>query len=112
MDYSLMKDDEILRDLAEKMDVLRIEKRMKDSDLESAGGISRQLISNFRNGKRSISLKSFIRILRGLGELDRLESLFAETRQYSPLAESVKKQPRRVRDNGNREEDFKWGDDM
>lgn len=111
MGYSLMGDEDILRDLAEKLEAIRLSKRLKDTELEAAGGISRQLISDFRKGKRSISLKSFLRILRGLGELDRLEDLFADSKSFSPLKSSNQVQIKRVRDKENKTEDFQWGDE-
>jgi transcriptional regulator with XRE-family HTH domain len=98
LQYSMMSDEDIILDIAARIDALRIWKRLKDSDVQSAGGVSRQLISDFRNGKRSISLKSLIRILRGMGEVDRLRNLFDEPAEYSPLAPPVSEQVRRVRD--------------
>ncbi len=111
--YSMMSDEDIILDIAERIDALRIRKRLKDSEVQSAGGVSRQLISDFRNGKRSISLKSLIRILRGIGEVDRLQNLFDESSEYSPLAPSGGEQVRRVRDRERErpERAFKWGDE-
>ena len=111
MKYSLMRDEDIINELAEKINTIRIRKRLKDRDVELAAGISRQLLSDFRNGKRSITLKSFIRLLRGVGELDRLQNLFADTAGYSPLSGSEKDRPKRVRSKENHTKEFKWGDE-
>lgn len=110
MRYDLMKDIDIIHDLAEKIDRIRIRKRLKDKDVEAAGGISRQLLSDFRNGKRSVSLKSFIRLLRGIGELDRLQTLLSDSSDYSPMLGEEKELPKRVRDKNSLDKDFKWGD--
>ncbi len=110
MKYSMMSDENIVHDIAESIDSVRIQKRLKDTDIESAGGISRQLISDFRNGKRSISLRSFIRILRGINELNRLQDLFHETHEYSPLSSPESELPRRVR-NKRTKGRFEWGDE-
>ena len=111
MDYSICDDETIIKDLAEKIDLIRLQKRLKDEDVESAGGVSRQLISNFRNGKRSISLKSFIRLLRGIGELERLQNIFPETDSYSPIHPLPEKPVKRVRDRQDQGGKFKWGDE-
>src|SRR5690606_15263372 len=97
MNYRLASDQAILADLAEQVDRIRKRKAMRDSDLAEAGGVSRQLISDFRNGKRSISLQSFVRVLRGLGELDRLQAAFMDEPIYRPSVGHESKQPDRVR---------------
>jgi transcriptional regulator with XRE-family HTH domain len=107
----MAQDEDILNDLAQKIETIRVLKRLKDTDVEDAGGVSRQLLSDFRNGKRSISLKSFIRILRGIGELERIEKLFPDTRQFSPLSEKKPEQAKRVRDKEVSSGGFKWGDE-
>ncbi|KGE73418.1 helix-turn-helix domain-containing protein [Spirochaeta lutea] len=116
MKYSLMNDQDIMEDLARRIDSLRIQKHLKDSDIESLGGISRQLLSDFRRGKRGISLKSFIRILRGLGEIDRLDRMLPREREFRPHPDSRTlpvrdDQSRRVRDTGRPRREFTWGDE-
>lgn len=107
-----MTDEDIIRNLAEKVDSLRIASRLKDSDMEAKAGISRKTLYNFRQGSTGISLKNFIKILRALGELDRLERLFPESDSFSPLAgKSAADQPKRVRDRDGSAGDFKWGDE-
>lgn len=111
MKYNMLADDDIIRDLAQQFERLRIRKQVKDTELEEAGGISRRTLYNFRQGTTAITMKSFIRLLRGIGELERLETLLADTEEYRPLSGSEKELPKRVRDRGGRERDFKWGDE-
>ncbi len=111
MDYRLITDEEIMQDLAERYERIRIQKRLKDTDIESKGGVSRQLLSDFRKGKRSISLKSFIRLLRGVDELDRLRKLLPDSDEFSPMASPGKEPLKRVRDRDKKAKPFKWGDE-
>ena len=111
MDYRIKTDESIILDLAAKFEALRIRKRIKDTDIEKAGGISRKILYNFRKGTSAITLKSFIRLLRGIDELDRLQKLFEEIREYSPLEGPEKELPKRVRDPIKEKEAFKWGDE-
>ena len=111
MKYNMLTDDDIIRDLAEQFEKLRIKKQIKDTELEEAGGISRRTLYNFRQGTTAITLKSFIRLLRGIGELERLETLLSDKKAYSPLGGAEKELPKRVRDRGEKKRDFKWGDE-
>ncbi|RDG30202.1 hypothetical protein DV872_18215 [Oceanispirochaeta sp. M1] len=106
-----MNDDEILMDLAERYDRIRIKKRMKDKDIEAKAGVSRQVLYNFRKGKRAITMKSFIRLLRAVDALDHLEELLPEQDEYSPLKNTAPDTAKRVRDRGKRDEPFQWGDE-
>ena len=112
MDYSKCDEDAILSDLAAKFDRIRLEKRLKDEDIERIGGVSRQLISSFRNGKRSISLRSFIRLLKGINEIERLQTLFPDSDSYSPRTEQSKVPRKRVRDTQESPGTFQWGDEQ
>ena len=111
MSYSLMTDEEILRDLANKIDLLRRYKSIKDTELVAQGGTNRVVLSNFRNGRGGISLKTFVRLLRGLGELDRLETCFNIPQQYSPTGKSSQIPEKRVRNKNAKEKQFVWGED-
>jgi hypothetical protein len=111
MDYALMADDDIIKNMAQQFEKLRITKQIKETEIEESAGISRRTLYNFRQGTTAITLKSFIRLLRGIGELDRLQTLLTDSKQYSPLAGLEKELPKRVRDRGNRDKGFKWGDE-
>lgn len=111
MKYNLMADNDIIKDMAEKFEKLRIRKQIKETDIEETSGISRRTLYNFRQGTTAITLKSFIRLLRGIGELDRLQTLLTDSKEYSPLTGPEKELPKRVRDRGSRDKNFKWGDE-
>jgi DNA-binding Xre family transcriptional regulator len=111
MDYTLMNDDDILRALAGKIEKIRIERHIKETELEETSGISRKTLYNFRQGETGLSLKNFIRLLRALGEIQRLQLLFPETDSWSPRNPGSSEQPKRVRDKANTPQTFLWGDE-
>ena len=111
MDYTMMSDTQIIRDLAQRVDQLRIARRLKDSDIERISGLSRKTIYNFRTGKTGISLRNLIRLLQALGEVDRLQRMFPPEETYSPLNGTKKKPPKRVRGTAAPESRFRWGDE-
>ncbi len=83
---------------------------MKESELEKAAGISRKTLYNFRKGATALGLRNFIRLLRALGEAERLQRLFPEADSYSPRGMSELEAPKRVRDRRPPEGGFEWGD--
>ncbi|HNY21626.1 MAG TPA: hypothetical protein PKO22_05705 [Treponemataceae bacterium] len=105
-----MTDEEILLDLAHRFDTVRKKKEIKDTDLVSRGGANGIAMSKFRSGD-NITLKTFIRLVRGLGELDRLERLFSATEDWSPTGAGDETPRRRVRDKKKPEKPFTWGDE-
>jgi transcriptional regulator with XRE-family HTH domain len=111
MHYNTMSDEDVLRDLAEHVENIRIARRMKESELEAAAGVSRKTLYNFRKGATGLSLRNFVRLLRALGEADRLQRLFPEAESYSPRGMSEPEAPKRVRDRRPPEGGFQWGDE-
>lgn len=110
MDYNLINDEDIIRDLAKRIDRIRIEHHLKETEIEKTTGINRKTLYNFKQGA-GISLKNFIQLLRAMGELERLEWMFPESKNFSPLAADKAEPPRRVRDKEKSDGDFKWGDE-
>ena len=110
MNYNLLTDEEILKDLSRRYEEIRLRKRIKDTEVESIGGISRQVLHNFRRGKSVISLKSFICLLRGIDEVNRLQDILLSPEDFSPMGQARKAPPRRVRDGGKKQGPFRWGD--
>ena len=111
MEYRVMTDDDIIKDLARHFETLRIKKQLKEAEIEEFSGISRRTMYNFRQGATAITLKNFIRLLRAIGELDRLQHLFQKPEKYSPLSNAGKDLPKRVRDKQRTEKNFTWGDE-
>ncbi|MFP4303233.1 MAG: hypothetical protein ACLFPW_13615 [Spirochaetaceae bacterium] len=111
MSYKLQTDEEIMADLAGKIDLLRRHKGIKDEELAARGGTNRVAWNKFRKGDQGITLKTFIRLLRGLDELHRLESMLELPDQYSPTGKHRRIPAKRVRDKKEPESPFTWGED-
>lgn len=79
-----MGDNAILRELARFIKQLRLKKNLKQNELAEKAGIHRVTLSEFENGGRSISLLTFIELLRALNELELLETFKVQT-TISPL---------------------------
>lgn len=107
----MLSDEEIIKDLAEKIESIRISRHMKESDMVESAGFSRKTFYNFKKGQTSFSLKNFIRLLRTLDNLDSLQTLFPEKDSYSPLAQKNVSAKKRVRDKQSPHRDFQWGDE-
>ncbi len=111
MSYNLLTDEEILADLARKLDHLRRAKKLKDEELVARGGTSRFVLNKFRSGAGGITLTSFVRLLRGLGELDQLESLLKQSDYYTPTGRNRDIPAQRVRDSKEEDKPLLWGED-
>lgn len=109
--YSLQSDQDIMKNLASRFDALRLSKEVKDEEIIEKSGVSNVTISKFRSGK-NITLKTFISLLRALGELDRLEALLPEGKEWSPLALRKPSPKKRVRSKRKKSSSFTWGDEQ
>lgn len=111
MRFSTMSDEQILQELARRIDLKRREKELSDNELVERSGTNIGTVSRFRANKGSISLTSFLRLLRGLDELDALGALL-EPSGYSPLQAMQKPPKKRIRKKSTIKADgFKWGDE-
>lgn len=109
--YSLLSDEDIMKNLASRFDALRLSKEIKDEELVEKSGVSSVTISKFRSGK-NITLKTLIGLLRALGELDRLETVLPEGKEWSPLASQTSSPKKRVRSKKKPNSSFIWGDEQ
>ena len=88
-----------------------VEHQIKETEIEESAGISRKTFYNFKQGATGISLKNFIRLLRAMGEVKRLQWMFPESESYSPRRGNEPELPKRVRDKQKTEGTFQWGDE-
>jgi DNA-binding Xre family transcriptional regulator len=109
--YSQISDTDIIKNLAARFDALRLSKEMKDEEIIEKSGVSGVTISKFRSGK-NITLKTFISLLRSLGEIDRLEAVFPEGKVWTPLASRHNITKKRVRSKKQEKSGFCWGDEQ
>ena len=79
----LMSDPAIVKDICSSLKQIRLNKNISQTKLAAATGVSRITISRMERG-RAATLLTFVEILRGLGELERL-NVFKEAPVVSPL---------------------------
>ncbi|MCR5114776.1 MAG: helix-turn-helix domain-containing protein [Bacteroidales bacterium] len=84
MDYHILTNEALMRQIGMKLKELRISKEMKQQELAAAAGLSVFTVSAVENGKGG-SLLTLIQLLRALERLDQLDSFFQEP-TFSPIA--------------------------
>lgn len=95
MDWYGMSDNEIIRDIGRRLKALRLTKNITQDELALKTGLNRVTISKTERGQK-ISLLSLLQILRGLDELQRLDSIIPEE-TVSPLKLAMLKSRQRKR---------------
>ena len=96
MNFNLLTDEDILKELGKNYEELRLRKKLSDEDVMKKGGTNKDAIQRFKNGS-NINLSNFVKILRGLGELDNLEKLIHVEDEFSVIKSKKKPLPRRQR---------------
>lgn len=112
MDFNLHTDKDVIRELGDRYEKIRLKKGLSDEDVSKKGGATIAAIQRLKSGE-NINLVNFIKILRGLGEINRLDKLLVIEDDFS-IREKVKKStPKRVfkSKKSNDNNDFVWGDD-
>ena|ERR1035438_6991685 len=72
-DWYSMSESAILKELASFVKEKRLKKNYKQSELAELAGIHRVTLSEFEHGIHSVSLTTFIQLLRALNELELLD---------------------------------------
>lgn len=98
MDWYGMSDNEIIRDIGKRLKELRLRKNITQESLSKKTGLNRVTISKIENGQKT-SLFSLIQVLRGLDELQRLDSIIPGE-AISPLQLARLKGMKRKRASG------------
>jgi len=83
MDWYGMSDKAIVRDIGKRIRQMRLNKNISQETLSERIGIHRVTLSKIERGQL-ISLLTLIQIMRGLGELQRLENFLPED-MISPI---------------------------
>jgi len=111
MSFNLMTDHEIVKSLGKMFDQLRIHKQLQDKDILSASGTSSSVLAKFRSGKGNITLETFVKLMRAVNELDKLENLLLLPDVYSPTASKDKQQKRVIKPAIKPKLNFVWEED-
>lgn len=77
IDYLLAAPEDIESALGHRLEQLRLARNISQSSLAHEAGVSRRTITRLENGG-GVSLDTFIRVLRALGIVDRLDTLFPD----------------------------------
>jgi transcriptional regulator with XRE-family HTH domain len=100
----------LLAALGQRLRQARLDANLSREQLATETGVSADTVRNAESG-RNVSLETLIRILRGLGELDRLQGLLDESGP-SPVALARHQGLQRQRASGRRrdagESGWKW----
>lgn len=80
-----LTDDAALRELGQRIMNIRLEQNLTQSALAEKAGVGLHSLQRLESGEAATRLSGFLRILRALNHLDRLEAAFPEP-QASPLA--------------------------
>ena len=81
----LMSDEALLHELGHRIARLRLERNLSQAQLAEQAGISKRTLERLEAGSAATQLSLFLRVLRQLDLLERLELLLPEP-QPSPLA--------------------------
>ncbi len=81
----LMSDEALLHELGQRIARLRLERNLSQAQLAEQAGISKRTLERLEAGAAATQLSLFLRVLRQLDLLERLELLLPEP-QPSPLA--------------------------
>lgn len=99
MDWYGMSDKAIIRDIGKRLKQIRLNKNITQQELSEKSGVHRTTISKIETGQK-ISLLTLIQVLRGLGELQRLENIIPEE-IVSPIQLARLQGKKRKRASGN-----------
>lgn len=111
MNISNMNDEQIIEFICENLEKKRLTKKISSEELAKKGGHVSQTYSNFINKNTNIRILTLVQILRGLGELDKLQSLIEFKEPYSPLG-NTNELPKRIRNSSKKiTKRPKWGDE-
>ena len=81
----LMSDETLLHEIGQRIARLRLERNLSQAQLAEQAGISKRTLERLESGAAATQLSLFLRVLRQLDLLERLEQLLPEP-QPSPLA--------------------------
>lgn len=114
MDLIYQSDEKIMIEIAQSIDEMRRVKGMKTEEMAEKGGFNPQTFSNFLNQGTNIKLSTLLQFLRGVGEVNKLQSLLKKENVYNPLGNN-KTLPKKIYDSRKetpqKRREIVWGDD-
>jgi transcriptional regulator with XRE-family HTH domain len=111
---TLNTDDTVLSELGERIEKLRLARNLTQEQLAGDAGVGRHTVLRLEHGE-AVKMPQFIRVLRALGLLDRLDAVVPESTP-SPMQElrlrgrsRKRASGRQSRSPGRGEGTWKWG---
>jgi transcriptional regulator with XRE-family HTH domain len=110
-----MADGLILGEVGSRLAGARVERRLTQAELAAEAGVSKRTVERLESGEVGARLTAFVRVLRALGALERLDALVPE-QEASPLEQLKlrgkirKRVSRRGRAAGG-SKPWRWGDE-
>lgn len=110
IDFSVSSSPAIAAALCKRLDEIRLSKNISQAVLAKQAGVSRRTLSRMADGE-TISLDSFIRIIKALGLADHLAALLPDP-SVRPVELAAHQGQQRRRATGKRKttEPWSWGD--
>lgn len=94
-------DEEILRELGERLTGARLERNLTQASLAEQAGVSKRTVERLESGEVATQLSGFVRVCRVLGLLERLDALIPEP-MPSPIAQLKLQGRKRRRASGKK----------
>lgn len=109
MDFSASSSTAIASALCKRLEDVRLNKNISQAEVARQAGVSRSTMTRIADGK-SISLDSFIRVIKALGLADHLASLLPDP-SVRPVELVAREGQQRQRASGKRKpaEPWSWG---
>ena len=111
MDFSVSSSTAIASELCKRLDAIRLSKNISQTALARQAGVSRSTMTRIADGK-SISLDSFVRVLKALGLADQLAVLLPDpTVRPVELVKHQGQHRQRASKKRKPTEPWSWGDE-
>ena len=111
MNWYSMSDPAIVAALCQMLKQVRLRQNLTQEQLAEKAGLSRSAISDLENGRKGVSLLTFIQVLRALQQLHLLDNWKISSRM-SPIQAAKLSSGERVRASGksskNQQEESEW----
>lgn len=97
-DFYAFSNAELVKMLGRRFKTYRIKCRMTQNEMSAQTGVSVPTIRSFENGRlANVSLQVLLSLMRGVGQLEQVDSLFPEILENPKDVFLGKQQPKRVR---------------
>lgn len=110
MRFSLLSDTAIQIELGKRIDIKRRENGLSLEDLHNKSGVSISTLTRMIDASSSITLLNLIKVLRALGELDKLGSMLESDNTFRPSAINVTEPKKRIF-KSKKTTSIQWGDE-